>query len=376
MLGQRRQPGLQQFAHAHRMRHDPALLHQLQIAQCHGRGHRMTGIGQAVAEQPDFGRGLLDRLVHERRHGHGRDRLVGRRQRLGQGHRGRLDAERLAAEGLAGAAKAAHHFVVDEQNAVALQDRLDRLVITGGWNDQPTGTHQRLGDQGGKGLAALARDDALQFCDQARGELGLALAGSTLAEIVRLGQVDHIAAGQIEVGMKGLQTSQCSRRQGRAVVATDTRQDLLALRLTGHVEVVAQQLDLGIVGVRSGTAEQEARALDRHPFGKLCRQADAGFVGPGGKQRAIAQGLDLFSGDPRQLRLAIAQRRAPESRHALEVAPPMLILDMNTVATSPDQRFTFAYLAQVRGRMKQVATVKRGKIGGHGQESSVVDDLR
>ena len=57
------------------------------------------------------------------------------------------------------------------------QDCLDFLEVTARRDDDPTGTHDRLGKEGGDGIRALGQDQPLQFIGAAAGEIVFAFAG-------------------------------------------------------------------------------------------------------------------------------------------------------------------------------------------------------
>ena len=54
---------------------------------------------------------------------------------------------------------------------------------------------------------------------------------------------------QVEMGMKRWQTGEATRRDGDAVEAAPTRDDLLAFWTADEIVVVPHELDLGVVGI-------------------------------------------------------------------------------------------------------------------------------
>ena len=76
-------------------------------------------------------------------------------------------SERLRAERVAGAAEAADHFVVDEEDAVAVEHRLHLLVVAGRRNDDAARTHDRLRDERGDRVRPFRFDQRFEVADDA-----------------------------------------------------------------------------------------------------------------------------------------------------------------------------------------------------------------
>ena len=93
---------------------------------------------------------------------------------LGEGGDVRLEAVRLHAEHLAGAAEAADDLVGDQQDVVLLEDRGDRGPVAVRRHDHSAGALDRLADHGGDGVGAFARDRLLELVRELGDELVLA----------------------------------------------------------------------------------------------------------------------------------------------------------------------------------------------------------
>ena len=93
-------------------------------------------------------------------------------------------------------AEAGHHLVGDQQDVVLVQDRLDRLPVTGRRRHDAAGAQNRLADEGGDRVGAFALDQRLQLGGAMGGEILLAHRGVLAAEIIgRLG-VKHLGSGR------------------------------------------------------------------------------------------------------------------------------------------------------------------------------------
>ena len=165
----------------------------------HRRADRMARVGIAVAEDADLPGCLGDRLDDLFGHDDGTDRQIGRRERLGEAHRVRLDAEGLGPERIARAPEATDHFIGDEEDVVLLQDRLDRLEVAARRDDDATGALHGLGDERRHRVRILFQDQRLEFGGEAHDELGLGLTWLREAAVMRRRDVVDPVHRQIEV---------------------------------------------------------------------------------------------------------------------------------------------------------------------------------
>ena len=203
------------------MAEDVALLVDLQRLERDGAAHRMAGIGEAVGEAAELARsaptsGAIDRLGDD---GRG-DRQIGRRQRLRHGHDVGRDAERLAAEHVAGAAEAADHLVGDEQHVVLAQHLLDLREIARRRHDHAARAHHRLGDEGGDGVGILALDQRVEVVGQPRRRNPpRSRPAARVAVVMRAVGVADAGDRQVEIEMVGGSPVRLARRDGDAVIA-------------------------------------------------------------------------------------------------------------------------------------------------------------
>ena len=118
---------------------------------------RMARVGERV--HPAFARRhAVDHLAHRVGDADAAERDVAAGDALRELHDVRLDAVVLQPEPAAGAAEAGDHFVGDQQHVVARADLADAREVVGGRDDDAAGALDRLGDERGDGVGALAQD--------------------------------------------------------------------------------------------------------------------------------------------------------------------------------------------------------------------------
>lgn len=125
---------------------DAFVAQDFQVGRRHCRRHRVAGVGHAVVEIAR----IHQHLGHPVADHHPANRLITRRQALGNRHQIRRKAKILAAKPAPGAAKATNHFVADQQNIVLAADALDFWPIGGRRDNHPTGALNRLANKGGE----------------------------------------------------------------------------------------------------------------------------------------------------------------------------------------------------------------------------------
>ena len=319
----------------------------------------MSGVGEAVREVAHFRARRHERLVHPLGDDHGGDRQVRGGERLRHAHGRRRDAHRLCAERVAGTPETAHHLVVDEMHAVLRQHCLDLPVVPFGRHDDAAGREHGLRNERGHGLRSLGDDQRFELLREPRRETVLRLALAGLAVVVRVGGVQDVRDRQVEVLVERRQAGQAAARNGDAVVAPEARDDLLLLGLADEVVVVPHQLDLRVVGVRPRQAEEHAAGVERHHRLQSLRQEYARLVGLARKELRIGQLARLLLRNAREFPLGVAQRRAPETRHSLQVLFAAVVPQVDALAALVDRRTAGLVIRQVGGRVEQVTEILR-----------------
>ena len=342
---------------------DATLLVDLQRLEGDRGRHRMRGVGVAMPEDAELITLRKQDVVERVRQEIGRDRLVSGRECLGQRHDVGLEAEGLRAEHVAGAAEPTDHFVDDEQDVVFLQDRLDTIEVGGGRHDHPARPHHGLGEKCGDGVGIFAQDQLLQIASEPGRESFLALARLRTAVVMRAVSVQDARDRQIEILMRKGEAGETRGRDRHAVVCPLPRNDLLLARATQRVVDVPRELDGGVVGLGSGVREKRlAHARRRYadqPLGELGGDR-RDFPRKAVIERQLAHLAVRGLGKPP---LGKTERCAPQPGHPLEVAPALVVVDVNAFAARNNERSLLLHRSQVRRGVQVEGLVACGRRG-------------
>ena len=149
-------------------------LHDLQVLQAGGAGHRVGRVGEPVGEELALGALAGDAVVEPVRQQEGAERNVAGGQPLRAGDDIRHDVEhRLRGEDLAQPTETGHHLVGDVEHVVFPADLPRGLLIALGRHDDATGGQQRLGDEAGHFLRPQFQDLVFQVLDLGGAEVRL-----------------------------------------------------------------------------------------------------------------------------------------------------------------------------------------------------------
>jgi len=218
-----------------------------------GRSRRVADVGVAVLEQPAAAAHRIDQLA---RCEHRADRLVAAAQPFGERHQVRDDAFLFDGVQAAGAPHAAHHFVGDVEDAVAVAQRAHALQVAAGRRD---GAGGRADDGLGHERDHLVRADALegrvQLGQQPVGVVVLGFGRDAVAILVARRDVAHVDQQRRELAAAPLVAADRERAQRVAVVALAPRDEVGALLLADLDEVLARELQRRFD--RLGTAGNE-----------------------------------------------------------------------------------------------------------------------
>ncbi len=172
---------------------------------------------------------------------------------------------------------------------------------------------------------------------------------------------------QVEVGVVVRQAGERGRPDGEAVEALHAADDLLLLRAAERVVHVAHQLDLGVVRLRAGIAEEHLRDRDRCHLLELLGELDRRIVALAVVEMAEAELLHLSGRGVGELFVAVTERRAPQAGHALEIRLALDVVDVHALAALDHQRAGVAQLRQVGVGMRERLDVADREIAeGHG----------
>jgi len=165
---------------------------------------------------------------------------------------------------------------------------------------------------------------------------------------------------QVKVLVVGRQAAEAGRRHRHAVVGALARQDLLLAGLADGVVVVPDHLHRAVVGFRARVGEEHPGHGHRCQGQQLLGQLRHRRVGAVVEGVVVGQGLQGLGACRDQAGVAEAQRAAPQARHALDVAAPLLVFDMDAVAARDHQRADVG----VGGQVGEGVQVGRDVLGG------------
>ena len=318
----------------------------------------MAGIGHAMREGAvalaALDQTVIDGLGDQR----GRDRHIGTRERLGHGHDVGLDAVGVAAEHVAGAPESGDDLVGHHQDVVFFKHRLDLCEVAGRRHDHTTRTLHRLGEKGGDGVGAFARDQGFEVGDQPIDHLFVGLARMGRVIQARAAGAQHACDRQVEVGMVVGQSGQACRHDGDAVIAALTRNQLFLFGFAKRIEVVPDHLDRGIVGLGSGVGKERLVHAEMTGHGEQAfGQFDRGLVRAAGEDLVVGQLLHLADGGIDQALLGKAECGAPQAGHAFKKAVALVVFDIDAIAFADHHRAGCAEGVQRGVGMDQVAKV-------------------
>ena len=293
---------------------------------------------------------------------HAADRQIAGRERLGHRHEVGPGTEVLAAEPLTGATETADDLVRDQQDAVPVADALDLGPVTFWWHDDATRALHRLGDEC-RDAFGPEREDLLfqRLCGR---ETEVRRAGSA-AELEPIGLLDMLDARhrQQPLLVHPLHAAQARAGDRAAVVAVPAPDDDVALRLAFELPVAAREPDRGIDRFAARAGEKHVLELRWRDLGELRCKIDRGRGRALEETVVVRQLVHLPVGSIGQFPPAIAQRHAPQARHAIENPVAIRIVEIDALAARDQPRPLRADLARVRERMQEVRLVERLPVG-------------
>ena len=191
---------------------------------------------------------------------------------------------------------------------------------------------------------------------------------------MRTGGVKHALDRQIERLMKTADPGQAAGGVSQAVISPEPRDEFLLLRPVAQIIVIADQLEIGVVGVRARRAKENLRQMRRtrlfaeqgqHPVG----EADDRLVRIGREGVVIAE----IGHRPRrrltQFGPAIADIDAPQPGAAVDQVMPAAVLEPHPGPAGDDRRPVLQMLGDRGRRMEQALPV-------HLFERVVLHDIR
>ena len=314
----------------------------------------MPGIRIAVIELAAVDQYLGHALADH----HAAQRQVTGGDPFGECHQIGLEAERLAAEPPASAAKTTDHFIGYQQHTIVATDTLHFRPIGRGRNDDAAGALDRLADEGRNVFGANFENFLLQPTRCAQTE-GCRILGA--AEPVPVGRIDMYDTGDRKptLGMHAGHATQACARHGAAVVAAPAADDRLALGLPEHVPVTAHHAHDSVVRFRAGTGEEHMVELRRGDFCQQTGQGQCRGIGRLEETVVVRQFLHLRRGRVDQLAASIADIHAPEARHAIEDFLSLGIPQPYAIGAGDDAGTEFMQRLGIREGMQVVPAIDR-----------------
>ncbi len=277
-----------------------------------------------------------------------------------------LKPEFLAAEHGAEPAEAADHLVVDHEYVVPLADRHDLFEIGFRRHDHAAGAHHRLGDERRHRFRPFFDDQRIELGGKARCELLLALAGFGEAVGLRTAGVQKAGQRQVEIAVVAGQAGERGGDDGDAVIGFHPADDFFLPRPAERVVEIPDELDLRVVRLRSGIAEKNLRDRHRRDLLEFLRKLDRRVVALAGEQMGERKLAHLRGSGLDQLLIAVAERRAPQPGHALDVGLALGVVDIDALPALDDQRTGLAKAREIDVGMHQRFDVAGRKVAQRG----------
>ena len=200
------------------------------VGQCGATGSGMTRVGEAGAQE-EVGVGL-EWTAHSGADEHAAERLVSRRDGLGERDEVGAHAETMGGEPMTESAEAADHLVEDQEGTVLIAQSAHALDVSlGGW-EHATRTLYGFDQDGGETILVLRHRDGQR----------LEVVGGYLHHVA------HQRAVSLAIGRNALRARSAV---GGAVVAALTRDDDGLLGMTRLDVSEARQLHGGVDGFRT-----------------------------------------------------------------------------------------------------------------------------
>ena len=282
----------------------------------------MTRVGVAMTKGTGIGALLNHGVIHLAPNSRGTNGHIGRRQLLGKGHHvGRFNAHSRATEVIAGASKAGNYLIGPEHNIVLIKNCLHLRVIACGRHNNAAGAGNRLSDKGGDGIWAFTHNHVLEIADNAIDKFDFRFFTLLTAIIVRVIRAQY-AQGihwQIKVILCDRQSSERRSGHGHTMIGPLTGNNFTALWLADGFVVIAQQFDMGIVGITAGVAKGQHGILHRNHLRQFVGEIYGYLMSLTTKHMAKGELVHLLGGGIYELLIAITQGGAPEASQTLKI---------------------------------------------------------
>ncbi|MNN20982.1 hypothetical protein D3C81_1342880 [compost metagenome] len=159
--------------------------------------------------------------------------------------------------------------------------------------------------------------------------------------------------------MHAAHAAQARTGHGGAVVAVDAANNHLLVVLPLQRPVMADHAQHGVVAFRAGAGEEHMAHALRGDIGDRLGQLQRGRVGGLEEQVVVRQLLHLLAGDVGQLIAAIADRHAPQARHAVENLVAFAVPEVHALGRGDDARAFLGQLLDIAERGQVVVAAHR-----------------
>ena len=269
----------------------------IEIPERGGAGRGVTGVRVAVAQDEVLVG--FQRLAHPRSDDHPTDLLVPGGHRLGEGDHVGNDVKRVGREPRAQPSEPGDHLVEDEQGAVAITECPRFGEVTRWRREHPTGTLDRLDQEGGDFATAFGHQHGQRLDVVRRGLNHVGDEGSPALPV----RLDPLRAGPAEV---------------RPVIAALAADDDGALRLAGEGVGEAGELERRVDGLRPRPAEEHTRRRNRGQLDQALGELVGRGIGEWLEARVGLDRLDLGGNGVGDLPTTVADVAVPQARHGVD----------------------------------------------------------
>ena len=228
------------------------------------------------------GGALLQEGLHQPVGGdHGPQRRVARGEPLGHRDDVGLVPVAVGAEPVPETAERADHLVGDQEDAVPVADLAHPLEVPVRRWEAPASVLHRLEVDRGDGVRPLPDDGPLDLVGGPPSEGHLVVGEEGRPVEVGVGDLDRAGDQRLEGGLEVRYAGDRQRPHGGPVVGDLAADDLGALRLAGHPEVLAGQLPGRFDRLGAAGGEEDAVEVARGIVGQSLGQLYGAWVGVG-----------------------------------------------------------------------------------------------
>ena len=171
---------------------------------------------------------------------------------------------------------------------------------------------------------------------------------------------------QIKVDLVARQPGERGRSNRDAVIGFLPADDFLFLRAAERIVHIPNELDLGVVGLRTRIAEKHFGDRHRRDLFELLGKFNRRIVALAAEQMAERQLAHLCCRGFDQFLVAVAERRTPQAREPFDIGFAAAVVEMDALPALDHQRPGLPKCIKLGVGMNQRFDIAGGKIGQHG----------